>query len=267
MPLNTLNYNQQSLFTSNLCTPKYSYYPQPQHDYDNISQFVIGDRIPSVSTSIKSNTLRPSSASALTPNTPPASLSANLYNNRSFVPLNLNNTEKNQLRNHINGRHKSQPRLQLQPQLQPQPQSIIPSKSKITKPVKSERMIPQPNQASIPTDTYIPANPDVDISQFTEEDIIILKNILSLAEVHKWKHVSNRLSKAKSKKLSAEFCINKFHAMYGLPFNPKNTLLKSNYFLKMDNDENLKNSENFEGMLGSSIPYMVSKDGWNLIDE
>lgn len=121
------------------------------------------------------------------------------------------------------------------------------------------------DQKTIPLDQYAPSDPTHDILQFTEEDIIILKNILSLAEIHKWKYISNKLSKIRSKKLNAEYCIRKFHLMYGLPFNPKNSLLNSNYFLKVDNGQNSE-GENFEGMLGSSIPYIVSKNGWNLID-
>lgn len=120
-------------------------------------------------------------------------------------------------------------------------------------------------QLEISPDVYVPADPSLDISSFTEEDIIILKNLLSSAEIHKWKYISNRLSKTRSKKLNAEYCINKFHTMYGLPFSPKNSLLHSNYFLKIDK-ERKPEEENFEGILGSSIPYIVSKDGWNLID-
>lgn len=120
-------------------------------------------------------------------------------------------------------------------------------------------------QSEISPDVYVPADPSLDISGFTEEDIIILKNLLSSAEIHKWKYISNRLSKTRSKKLNAEYCINKFHTMYGLPFSPKNSLLHSNYFLKIDK-ERKPEEENFEGILGSSIPYIVSKDGWNMID-
>ncbi|ODQ45254.1 hypothetical protein PICMEDRAFT_74025 [Pichia membranifaciens NRRL Y-2026] len=120
-------------------------------------------------------------------------------------------------------------------------------------------------QSEISPDMYVPADPSLDISGFTEEDIIILKNLLSFAEIHKWKYISNKLSKTRSKKLNAEYCITKFHAMYGLPFSPKNSLLHSNYFLKIDK-ERKPEEESFEGILGSSIPYIVSKDGWNLID-
>lgn len=120
-------------------------------------------------------------------------------------------------------------------------------------------------QTEISPLVYTPSDPTLDISEFTEEDIIILKNLLSSAEIHKWKYISNRLSKNRSKKLNAEYCINKFHTMYGLPFSPKNSLLHSNYFLKLYKEKKPQ-EENFEGMLGSSIPYIVSKDGWNLID-
>lgn len=125
--------------------------------------------------------------------------------------------------------------------------------------------LPTNEQSQIPPDVYVPSDPSLDISSFTEEDIIILKNLLASAEIHKWKYISNRMSKTRSKKLNAEYCINKFHTMYGLPFSPKNSLLHSNYFLKIDK-ERKPEEENFEGILGSSIPYIVSKDGWNLID-
>lgn len=116
------------------------------------------------------------------------------------------------------------------------------------------------------SDNYIPSNENIDISKFTEEDIIILNNILPLAEIHKWKYVSNKLSKRRSKKISAEYCMKKFHEMYGLPFNSENSLLHSNYLLKFDKGQQ-KTEENFEGMVGSSIPYIVSPEGWNLIDQ
>lgn len=112
--------------------------------------------------------------------------------------------------------------------------------------------------------TYVPADSSVDISQFTEEDVIILKNLLPLSEVHKWKHVSNKVSKIRSKKMSAEYCLRKFHKMYNLPVNPKNTLLNTNYLMKRDG--RTQKEKNPEGILGSSIPYIVSKDGWNSID-
>lgn len=117
------------------------------------------------------------------------------------------------------------------------------------------------------SNTYVPSDPSLDISFFTEEDVIILKNLLPTAEIQKWKYASQRLSKIRSKKLNAEFCISKFHAMFGLPFNPKKSLLQSIYSMKADS-KNTSNSteENFEGILGSSIPYVVAKDGWNSID-
>lgn len=150
-------------------------------------------------------------------------------------------------------------------------------------------------QPELSPDYYKPADPSTDLSNFTEEDVIVLKNLLSLAEIHKWKYISNKLSKIRSKKLNTEYCINKFHLMYNLPFNPKNNSLNSNYFLKMNdnhhnhnhnhnhnhthldhnisldnnntNTETEEKEETFEGMLGSSLPYIVSKDGWNLIDQ
>lgn len=137
----------------------------------------------------------------------------------------------------------------------------ITKRSKRTKSRKS-RLV---EQRQLPNNHYISANKNVDISQFTDEDVIILKNMLPLAEIHKWKYISNKLSKARSRKFNAEYCINKFHEMYGIPFNPKNSLLQSNYFMKLDNSQQQREI-NIEGMLGSSIPYVVCKDGWNAID-
>lgn len=119
---------------------------------------------------------------------------------------------------------------------------------------------------------YLPADSNANINQFSKEDIIILKNILPNAEIHKWKYISNRLSKTKSKKLNTEYCINKFHQMYDLPFNKNNNPLDSKYGLKINskNDFNIdikNNGDNFEGMMGSSLGYILSRDGWNLIDK
>lgn len=132
----------------------------------------------------------------------------------------------------------------------------------------SSKMTPPTSLSSTPiSSTYVPTDPSLDISQFTEEDIIILKNMLPSAEIYKWKYTSHKLSKTRSKKLNSEFCISKFHTMFGLPFNPKRSLLHSIYFLKADSkDMNNQKEENFEGTLGSSLPYIVFQDGWNSID-
>lgn len=125
------------------------------------------------------------------------------------------------------------------------------------------------SQNEISPSVYIPSDPQANTSQFSREDIIILKNILPNAEIHKWKYISNRLSKTKSKKLNTEYCITKFHQMYGLPFNQKNSPLDCNYGLKLKSEDSQNDQEqgnNFEGILGSSLGYILSRDGWNLID-
>lgn len=103
------------------------------------------------------------------------------------------------------------------------------------------------------------------MTDFTKEDIIIIKNLLCYAEIHKWKYISNKVSKFRSKKLNAEYCINKFHSMYGLPFNPKNSPLHATYCLKQYKEKEIQ-EENIEGMLGSSIPYILSNNGCSSFD-
>jgi hypothetical protein len=283
MPLNTLsNYNQTNLPNSNLYTSKFSFVPSTQsstipdysdyvyHQPPNQFQLQLQQQSQHVrmtpTTSLHSNHLtsshspisifnasNESSSFSLNSTTPPLNQSL-LYNlnKANFIPVNSNENEKYELHSNLKERSFSSNSSKI---------SKIPIKSSKTN-LKSKKSSSSEN---ISLNVYEPADPNVDLSQFTEEDIIILKNILSLAEIHKWKHISNRISKSRSRKLSSEYCINKFHSMYGLPFNAKNSLLHSNYFLKLNKDQHQKD-ENFEGMLGSSIPYIVSKDGWNLID-
>ncbi|KAG7927886.1 hypothetical protein KL925_002244 [Ogataea polymorpha] len=111
---------------------------------------------------------------------------------------------------------------------------------------------------------YMPADPGVDLSIFTEEDAVVLRNLLPLAEIHKWKFVATKLSKRRSKKLNADFCIKKFHEMFDLPFNPAHSLFNSQYFLRASAGT-AHSRRNLEGLVGSSLPYIVSKDGWNNI--
>lgn len=125
------------------------------------------------------------------------------------------------------------------------------------------------SQRELSPASYVPADPNADTAQFSKEDIIILMNILPNAEIHKWKYISNRLSKTKSKKLNTEYCINKFHQMYALPFNQRNSPLDANYSLRLSPNGHLSQKDrgdNFEGVLGSSLGYVLSRDGWNLID-
>ncbi|GMM32270.1 hypothetical protein DAMA08_050150 [Martiniozyma asiatica (nom. inval.)] len=122
------------------------------------------------------------------------------------------------------------------------------------------------HQSKISDSFYMPADKEADICKFTKEDIIILKNILPAAEIHKWKHISNSLSKSKSKKLNAQYCIQKFHDMFNLPLNPQHTPLHASYCLSLNQDSHQLQGKNYEGMVGSSIGYILSKDGWNYID-
>ncbi|GME89497.1 hypothetical protein B5S28_g3501 [[Candida] boidinii] len=132
-----------------------------------------------------------------------------------------------------------------------------------------------PNTATSTTGiTYVPSNPSYDISEFTEEDILLILDVLPLAEIHKWKYISNKLSKTRSKKLNSEYCIKKFHEMYDLPFDPNDSLLNQNCFTQHShhqmpfgykNNKFGKPGKNSEGLIGSSIPYIVCKDGWKNI--
>ncbi|KAH3668318.1 hypothetical protein OGAPHI_002072 [Ogataea philodendri] len=117
-------------------------------------------------------------------------------------------------------------------------------------------------QAQISPIDYIPADPEVDLSIFTEEDALVLRSLLPLAEIHKWKYVATRLSKQRSKKFNSEFCIKKFHEMFDLPFDPNHSLFNSRYFLRPHEASNLSGL-NFEGLVGSSLPYIVCKNGWS----
>ncbi|KAG7698171.1 hypothetical protein KL930_001833 [Ogataea haglerorum] len=117
-------------------------------------------------------------------------------------------------------------------------------------------------QTQISPVEYAPADPGVDLSIFTEEDAVILRNLLPLAEIHKWKFVATKLSKRRSKKLNADFCIKKFHEMFDLPFNPAHSLFNSQYFLRASVGT-AHSKRNLEGLVGSSLPYIVCKDGWN----
>lgn len=121
------------------------------------------------------------------------------------------------------------------------------------------------SQKRISATKYVPADPSANVAQFSREDLIIIKNILPMAEIHKWNYLSNKLSKLKSKKLNSEFCIDKFHQMYNLPFNKNNSPLDSNYTLRA-NSEDPAVGKNYEGLVGSSLGYILSSDGWNLID-
>lgn len=125
------------------------------------------------------------------------------------------------------------------------------------------------NQKQISPSCYMPADQMADIGGFTEEDIYILKSLLPLAESHKWKFLSSKLSRLQSRKFNAEFCARKFHEMYHLPFNQSNSLLKAVHSLK-DKGHNEQGNTlvgvNYEGLIGSSLPYIICRDGWNYVD-
>ncbi|ODV93142.1 hypothetical protein PACTADRAFT_51772, partial [Pachysolen tannophilus NRRL Y-2460] len=104
---------------------------------------------------------------------------------------------------------------------------------------------------------------------FTEEDILVMKKLLPLAELHKFKYISNKVSKARSKKISLEFTREKFHQFFDLPLDPKiaehhnldvSGGKNGSYDEKNKNKNNVnysKSHKNIEGLLGSSIPYLV----------
>lgn len=76
----------------------------------------------------------------------------------------------------------------------------------------------------------------------TEKDIKIIKSLLPMAETHKWKYLSHRLSKKRSKKISSEFTKVKTHDFFGLPYT---------------SHTNNEIKYNIEGLVGSSVPYLV----------
>ncbi len=126
------------------------------------------------------------------------------------------------------------------------------------------------NQNRISPSCYLPADRNADISGFNEQDVYILKSLLPLAESHKWKYLSSKLSRLQSRKFNAEFCARKFHQMYRLPFNESNSLLKVAYSLKDKTHKDLAASGmsgiNYEGLIGSSLSYILCRDGWNYVD-
>ncbi|OWB69285.1 hypothetical protein B5S33_g1687 [[Candida] boidinii] len=149
------------------------------------------------------------------------------------------------------------PQLQYPPMEPPQSKVLFPNTATSTTGIK-----------------YVPSNPSYDISDFTEEDILLILDVLPLAEIHKWKYISNKLSKTRSKKLNSEYCIKKFHEMYDLPFDPNNSLLNQYFFTHQGhhqmpfgykNNKVGRHGKNLEGLIGSSIPYIVCKDGWKNI--
>lgn len=113
------------------------------------------------------------------------------------------------------------------------------------------------NQQCFDPFRYVPAD-NVDLSKFTASDLDTVCLLLSQAEVHKWKYISNRLSKLRSKKLSPEYAMSKFHQMYNLPFGSSDFLLASRYRGQLPNVS--------EGLLGSSLAYVVCKEGWRYSD-
>lgn len=123
------------------------------------------------------------------------------------------------------------------------------------------------HQNEISATVYLPADPVTDITCFTEEDVFVLKSLLPLAEAHKWKYLSSKLSRLQAKKFTAEFCCRKFHQMYYLPFNAANCLLGVVYLLQGKRKKNFAlHGDNYEGLLGSSLPYILCRDGWNYVD-
>ncbi|ODV95711.1 hypothetical protein PACTADRAFT_50393 [Pachysolen tannophilus NRRL Y-2460] len=93
----------------------------------------------------------------------------------------------------------------------------------------------------------------------SEEDLLILKKLLASAEMHKWRYISNKISKMRGKKMSTEFCRHKFHEFFGLPY--KHDDHNQVQYLKNAStafESAVKGSS--EGLIGSSIPYLVNND-------
>ncbi|CDK28450.1 unnamed protein product [Kuraishia capsulata CBS 1993] len=86
--------------------------------------------------------------------------------------------------------------------------------------------------------------------EFTQQDLNVLIYLLPMAEHYKWKFISNRLSKLRSKKVNLDFCYRKTNEMFNLPSDAGTN---NGHFQPPD-------PNSVSGLLGTSIPYLCHMD-------
>lgn len=143
-------------------------------------------------------------------------------------------------------------------------QTIDPSTSATAFPQMSQNY-PSPYHSTGPPFLINPivipsADPHQPPKQFTEMDLQALKEILPAAETHKWKYISNKVSKAKAKKMNSEFCNVRFHDFFQLPYHLPEEESNIQYLNNSSSFYDANSETNIEGIVGTSLPYLVHKD-------
>lgn len=101
---------------------------------------------------------------------------------------------------------------------------------------------------------------------FTDEDLNILKELLPMAETHKWKYIANKVSKSRGKKMNSEFCSARFHEFFNLPQNKSIEETKIQYIKNSNSFYDSGSETTVEGIIGSSLPYLTHSNN-NFTDQ